>query len=163
MITYSKFRPSGFDTAGLNLPERQEWLVAPCGRNRDSSVLDESNFEACLTGLGQEGEDVEVHRFGHWACGWFEIILVRPGSAAEVDALDTESALADYPVLDDSDYSERLEVAAGKSWAEFGQRGRFEYYRKHASDFSFRCFSDMLGCLRGKFFAGDTMSFAEGT
>lgn len=33
-------------------------------------------------------------------------------------------------------------------------RERVEYIRKHRSQFEFRDFADMLGCVRGKYFAG---------
>src|SRR5262245_4928699 len=75
---YADYRPTGFDRRGLNLPDQQQWLLAPCSRNRDSSLLEQSNFDVCLKALGGESETVEVHRFGHWGCGWFELILVAP-------------------------------------------------------------------------------------
>ena len=106
MKTYSEFRPTGFDPKGLALEDRQDWLVAPCGHNRDSTLLDESNWATQLKAL-PEGDDAEIHCFGHWACGWFEILIVRPGSAAAKEAEELEGALSNYPVLSDEDYSER--------------------------------------------------------
>jgi hypothetical protein len=102
----------------LGLPDRQQWLVAPVSRNRDSDPLAESNFAACLESLGGESDNVEVHRFGHWGCGWFEIILAAPSLESEVDAI--ASALADYPVLDDSDYSSRECEALSEAWENYG-------------------------------------------
>src|SRR5690349_11232303 len=106
MKPYREFRPTGFDPRGLALDDQQDWLVLPCTRNRDSDCLTESNFDAALKQLGGESDDCEVHRFRHWACGWFEIIIVRPGSAAEKEAHEIEAALDDYPVLDEMDLSE---------------------------------------------------------
>ena len=117
MRTYSEFQPTGFDPRGLGLEDQQDWLVLPCGRNRDSGPLDESNFHSALKSLGGESETVEVHRFGHWACGWFEIIVVHPDRASEAEKI--EGALADYPVLDDSDYSEREWDVITESWGNF--------------------------------------------
>jgi hypothetical protein len=51
--------------------------------------------------------DFETHRFGHWGPGWFEIIVVRPGSACHREAQAIVAAVSDYPVLDESDYSRR--------------------------------------------------------
>lgn len=78
------------------------------GRNRDSGLLDNSNFDIALETLGGESDNVQVHRFGHWACGWFELILINP-TATEIvkQAEDMLNALSDYPVLDDSDYCKR--------------------------------------------------------
>lgn len=114
MKKYSEWRPSGFDTAGLGLEDRQDWLVAPVAQNRDSDALERSNFRVVVRDLQklderdrETGEEsFEIHRFGHWACGWFEIILVQPGSEAEKCCNDWEAALADYPIADESDFSE---------------------------------------------------------
>lgn len=106
MQTYSKFRPTQFDPQGLALPDNQEWLTVPCGRNRDSDALTRSNFRCALEMLGGEGDDVEIHRFGHWANGWFEIILVKPDTSAAKIAFEIEDSLENYPVLDEEDFSE---------------------------------------------------------
>lgn len=124
MIPYRKFAPTGFDPAGLNGhdmgtdddPDRSEWMVAPVSRTRDSGPLAESNFAAFLEIVGGESDDVEVHRFGHWGPGWFEIILIRPGTAAVEEAERAESSLEDYPVLDEMDFSEREWEAAEETW-----------------------------------------------
>lgn len=76
---------------------RENWIVAPVSRNRDSGPLDESNFASALELLGGESESCEVHRFGHWGPGWYEIIIVHPSRAREID--DLESSLESYPVL----------------------------------------------------------------
>jgi hypothetical protein len=127
-VIYSQYEPTGFDIAGLGLPDRQDWIVAPCGRNRDSGILDESNFHACLLALGGESETVEVHRFGHWACGWFELILVDPSRADEVTEL--ADALEYYPLLDESDYSEREFEAVNETWESMSTRDRVDALRE---------------------------------
>ena len=71
MQIYANYAPTGFDSAGAFLPDRQDWFVVPVGRNRDSGPASESNFKAALEMLGGESDDVEVCNFGHWACGWF--------------------------------------------------------------------------------------------
>lgn len=124
MKLYRAFRPTPCDPAGLALDDRQDWLVAPVIRTRDSSVLQESNFASALKALGGESDNVEVHRFGHWGPGWFEIIIVRPGSPAERIADDIERALADYPVLDDMDFSDREYMAAVECWTMMPIRHR---------------------------------------
>ena len=107
MQEYNEYAPTGFDPQGIVLDEQQNWLVVPVGQNRDSSALDLSNFQAALAMLGGESETVEVHRFGHWACGWIEIIIVEPSSDAHKTAQEIETKISDYPVLDDDDFSER--------------------------------------------------------
>lgn len=162
MQTYSQFRPSQFDTAGLGLEDRQDWLVVGVAQNRDSGCLDRCNFAETLYQLGGEDVDVEVHRFGHWANGWFEIILVRPGTKAALEAEEIEAALADYPILNEDKYGETLHEEADQVWRDcYSTKDRLDYYAKHSRDFEFNCFSDMLGCMRGKYFAGDAMDLVE--
>ena len=124
MQTYAKFIPTPFDRAGAFLSERQDWLVVPCGRNRDSGPLEESNFHVALEHLGGESDDVEVHRFGHWGVGWFEILLVRPDSHTARLAEEIESALAEYGVLDETDFSQRETECAAESWQALNLRDR---------------------------------------
>jgi hypothetical protein len=128
MRPYSKFQPTGFDPRGLcadrmghddDDADRSAWLVAPVGQNRDSAALSRSNFrvaERLLADADPGGVDHENHRFGHWACGWFEILIVRPGSPAHQTAWEIECALSDYPVLSDDDYCD-LE-AEESEWEE---------------------------------------------
>lgn len=107
MITYKEFQPTSFDCKGLGLPDRQDWLVAPVGQNRDSEALYRSNFIVVYEDLIKYGyDDVEIHRFGHWGPGWFEIILVRPNTEAAKIAEEWECALSDYPVADEMHLSQ---------------------------------------------------------
>ena len=124
MNPYKKHRPTGFDPAGAFLDEdRQEWLVVGVSRNRDSDCIAESNFHSFLEGLGGESDNVEVHRFGHWACGWYEIILVDAKASAIVAlAQEMEDALEDYPVLDEQDLSERESKAEQEGWDSWARK-----------------------------------------
>ena len=123
MQTYSQFRPTGFDPAGAFLEDdRQDWLVLPVSQTRDSGPFDHSNFAAALEMLGGESDTVEVHRFGHWGPGWFEIIIVQPGTPAATIAEDIESRLEDYPLLDESDYSQREFEEFEESWDSWGRK-----------------------------------------
>lgn len=114
MQRYADYAPSACDTKGLafkgdDREDYQEWLVAG-GHNRDSDDLGESNWHATLDALREidpGSVDHYVVNFGHWAVGWVEIVLVRPDSAAAKEAERIEAALSDYPVLDESDFSER--------------------------------------------------------
>jgi hypothetical protein len=109
LTPYREFRPTGFDTAGLGCEDQQDWLVAPCGQNRDSEALERSNYTeqaAALVAVDPDCVDHEDHRFGHWGPGWFELVLVRPGSACERVAKELKARLEDYPALNDDALSE---------------------------------------------------------
>lgn len=124
LTRYGDFSPTSFDHAGAFLPDRQDWFVAPVSRNRDSQSLAESNFAAALETLGGESETVEVHRFGHWGPGWFEIILVHPSRFADAQAI--ADRLEIYPILDEEDVSAREWEDYCESWDSWG---RSDYWR----------------------------------
>ena len=110
--------PTIFDNAdNYEGKDLSSLLVVPVSRARDSGPLDESNFEEALRLLGGESATVQVHRFGHWACGWYELLLVDPADAVAVKVGgEIESRLEDYPVLDEEDFSQREWNEAEESW-----------------------------------------------
>jgi len=128
---YREFSPTQFDCKGLALPDRQDWIVAPVSQTRDSEAIDASNFAVTLSQLGGESDTVEMHRFGHWGPGWFEIIIIDPTDTARVAiAEDIESALSDYPVLDDSDVSNREYEAYLADWEHWASHDLAELLQK---------------------------------
>lgn len=155
METYKSFKPTQFDHH-IEVEDRESWLVAPVSQTRDSECLYRSNFEVFLRELGGESDNVAVHRFGHWGPGWFEIILINPDEKDLVKkAEDMESALADYPILDESHFSELEHNEANKVWSScYDIPERIEYIRDHRSQFDFNDFSDLMSCVRGEYFAG---------
>lgn len=129
-VPYSQWSPTAHDARGLGLDDKQDWLVVGVMRTRDSGPLDESNFTAVLKALGGESDTVEVHRFGHWGPGWFEIVLVHPQHADAATKL--EDALAYYPVLDENDLYEREHEAAWEAWEAWG---RYDYLRQIRTEY----------------------------
>ena len=119
---YRDWAPTAHDVPGLNLPDRQHWLVAPVTRTRDSGCLGRSNFVAALKQLGGESETVEVHLFNHWACGWFEIILVDPAHAETIEKI--ENSLSDNRVLDEDHYINLELTEATAAWADYSIKMR---------------------------------------
>ena len=122
MQTYHDFQPTGFDCKGLGLPERQDWLVVPVSRNRDSGTLARSNFDVALMELGGESETVEVHRFGHWENGWFEIILAHPWLTEQVEGIT--ASLEEYPILDVMHWSILEGEEAQSAWEHMSLKDR---------------------------------------
>ncbi len=103
-----------------------DWFIAPIGQNRDSDILTESNFAMAVEALekaeGEGGDDFRVISCNHWACGWVEYIILRPGSKCVEVMEDIESRLEDYPVLNDEDFSEREYNDFVDSWECYGCR-----------------------------------------
>jgi hypothetical protein len=124
-MKYSEFQPTGFDPCGLGLDNRQDWLVVPVSYTRDSGPLDESNFVTALDMLGGESATCEVHRFGHWGPGWFEIILVHPDREDAV--AEIESRLEDYPLLDEEDYSQKQYDEIMEAWDNMSLQERIDF------------------------------------
>ena len=164
MERYCDFQPSAFDSRSNfmafdadALESIEEWFVLPCSRNRDSDCLTESNFAVALEMLGGESETVQVHRFGHWACGWYEIIVVKPETDAAKKAEEIEKSLDDYPVLDDEDFSERESKAADETWKNcYSNEERIAFIREHRDEFEFFDFADLMAQVRGEYYRGLT-------
>lgn len=108
-------------------------------QHRDSDILSESNWHCALAQLNAQAYDggdtdfnsrpVVYHwRAAHWAVGWVEYLMVRADAPADIltQAGEMVCALADYPVLDESDFSEREMLAAEEAWKNLDIRGRIE-------------------------------------
>jgi hypothetical protein len=148
--------PSGWDSMQNYMGEIPEpsWLVL-LTRNRDSDLLTESNWEGALKTLGGEGENVEIFRFGHWACGWWEALCVKEGTEKEIIANTLEKRLENYPILNEDEFSQREYEEANRVWKEcYNARERAEYIRKHQNQFEFHSFSDIRATVRGDYFSG---------
>jgi len=128
MRTYSEFSPTQFDQKGMGLDDKQTWLVAPVAHNRDSGLLAKSNWDVFVQELTLKCKTNtwEICRFGHWANGWFEIIIIQPETNAELLGNTTEDSLADYPVLDSIDFSDKEENAMVEYWKSCSLRERLE-------------------------------------
>lgn len=148
--------PSGFDSlanyAG-DIPDAKWFVVLT--QSRDSDVLTESNWQAALDRLGGESDDVEIFRFGHWACGWWEALCVAENTPSHKIGQEIHDDLESYPVLDESDFCEREMEEANRVWSDcYNVDDRIRYIREHRSQFEFSSLADMLSCVRGKYFAG---------
>lgn len=129
---YKDWAPTPFDHRGAFLhgdEPRRNWIVVPVCRTRDTGPREDSNFETALKILGGEGDRVEVHRFGHWGPGWFEIILAHPRLVYQVEEL--QRSLEEYAFLDETDYSKREWEAAHEYWEGMGTRERMEWCARY--------------------------------
>jgi hypothetical protein len=106
--------------------DRAGWRIA-LQVNRDSDALERSNWDVICADMterfGPEGfEDGQwaIERMHHWAVGWVDYLLVRPGTAAHDAALVWVRKLADYPVADDEHFG-ALERA--EEWCARCDRG----------------------------------------
>ena len=146
--------PSAFDWLENylgKLPEKD--LLVVMTRNRDSETLTQSNWICALEELGGEGDNVEIHRFGHWACGWWEALCVLKGSDKErIGSIMVES-LESYPVLNEEHFSEMETEEANRTWKDcYDDAERLAYLRENRGEIDMRdSFACLLACARGEF------------
>ena len=145
--------PSGLDSldnyAG-EIPE-EKWHVV-LTQSRDSEILTQSNWAVALEELGGESEHIEIHRFGHWACGWWEALCVAKDSEAWETAKEIHDSLSDYPVLDEGHFSEMEMEEANRIWSDcFDPKERVELLRSEGGTEDFNGFADLMQCVRGAF------------
>lgn len=134
MDRYRDWSPTPFDCKGLDLPDRQDWVVVPVIRTRDTAILADSNFEFAtkeFEKLDPAGVDHENHCFTHWASGWFEILLVRPATPCHQAAAEIASALTNYTVLDEADLSQREDALANEVWLGLSFRERIDLCNRY--------------------------------
>lgn len=120
---YSNFGRHGF--------ELDDWAIV-YSRTRDSSCLDNSNFDAALTALGGESDTVQIHSFNHWAVGWIEHIFVDPASKEKMEIAESiQSQLSDYPVLNEEDWCEREFNLASEYWEQCSIADRIDAIQRY--------------------------------
>lgn len=73
-----------------------------------------------------------VLRFGHWACGWYELILAHPSLESRVDEI--QAALESYSVWDEEDFSRREYEEAQEIWEMSDLADRLHYLKTCGSD-----------------------------
>jgi hypothetical protein len=106
---------------------REGWRIG-LQVNRDSDALERSNWDVITADMAErfpshwsraDGQWA-IERMHHWAVGWVDYLLVRPGTAAHDAALVWVRKLADYPVADDEHFG-ALERA--EEWCARCDRG----------------------------------------
>jgi hypothetical protein len=148
--------PSAFDSYSNYMGDIPEpvWRCV-LTRSRDSDCLAESNFRVALRELGGESEDVQIFRFGHWACGWWEALAVREDGDSYDKARELFVSLQDYPVLCEEDFSIHETEEADRVWQScYRTKDRIDYIRGHRSQFDFYSWRDIRACVRGDYFGG---------
>lgn len=117
---------------------RSNWQVA-CQQLAEAAGIDEVPF--LDGGWGDPADDtppVYQWRAGHWAVGWVEYLMVRPDASQEVidAAEEIVSALADYPVLDESHWSELEWTEMCDYWARMSVRERAQVIKDSGAEVS---------------------------
>src|SRR5260370_23678290 len=110
--------PSPLDSVRNFMGEIPEayWLVL-LSRNRDSELLTNCNWDVALKELGGESDTVTIICHNHWACGWIEYLCIDERNADKKALGEAiEARMDNYPILDESEYSQRQWDAAVEYW-----------------------------------------------
>lgn len=136
--------------------EWPDYFSSGVGQSRDSDPLETSNFRVMLKLIGGESETVKVIREGHWAVGWVEWIAIHQDDEKALSIADEQAErLQDYLILDEDDWSEEEQKVADETWTNcYDDKERVKYIRENRSQFEFRDYGDLIGCVRGRYFAG---------
>lgn len=122
-------RPSHFvDVADV---DRAEYYVVYV-QHRDSDTITRSNFRVLLEQLGGESDTVLVLRDGHCLVGWVETIYVHESDTARLELADRlVGQLADYPILDEDDWSALEYERAADYWTRASLTERIDWCRRY--------------------------------
>ena len=114
---------SSFDSAQNYIGETVDGYIV-LTQTRDSDTLARSNWE-----VGRERlPDADIHRFGHWLCGWVEHLTVPADAPDEllIAAAQIVEDIEAYPVLSDDHFSNLEYEEAYDYWATASLRLRVE-------------------------------------
>jgi hypothetical protein len=115
-----------------DLDDGDQWCIVHT-HNRDSRLLDQSNAAAIDKAMEPFlGGDVMAEHHSHWACGWVDGCSIRVYRRGRITkAFKAYHALAhrmaDYPVLDEEDYSRREYEATLENLPDVAWRLKNEY------------------------------------
>lgn len=98
------------------------------GKNRDSDRLTRSNYD-CIKEVVKSAESFS---FNHWACGWIELLMIHESDKNGIEQGNKILAeLADYPVYNDSHYSELEWNEMNDFWVQCSIKERVELCQKY--------------------------------
>lgn len=99
--------------------------VGPVSVNRESRCLERANWEVVSKELESLGG--EIHRFGHWAVGWYELVLISDTAEDCLQRADYwAEKLDNYPVADETVWSEMEYEEAYRYWEAMGISSRVQ-------------------------------------
>jgi hypothetical protein len=131
--------------------------VVIAGQSRDSDCLERSNYETIFDHLKTTEETLSFqfpdefekayalndgdlfiydYRAGHWAVGWVETMLMSQHApdCLQMEVVSVLNALADYPVFDDSHFSELEWTESNDYWADLSVGDRVEIIQEHGGN-----------------------------
>ena len=154
--------PTAFDSSkNYSGEDFTEFYVAPVGTSRDADLLTQSHYDVISKSILEASthDETDCHSFGHWACGWDELLLIhRDDTPALERAEQWACALENHPVANEDHYSELEFTTASDNWYAMSLRERIEACARY--DVS--VFSARRDCLPESR-TGELMGYVAGT
>lgn len=141
---YEGHRPTSFDSHICS--ELDSFYVGPCSQTRDSDTLTRVNFEIMTEAVLKVAQhsETEVHRFGHWGPGWYELLLIHPAdTAALAEASEIAASLENYGCLNDERWAEVQYDEAANFWDRMNIQDRIDVLAR----FNLSIFAARRDCL----------------
>lgn len=116
-----RFTPENF----TSIQDLTSFLVAPVSQNRDSDILEKSNFQVVTKEILAKAshKETKIHSFDHWACGWVEHLLIHPEDEAAIEAGEEwESRLKEVAYANDEHYSNMQSEAYQSHWEDWAKK-----------------------------------------
>lgn len=129
-----------FQHSAVYWGEHGDWLIIAAQTGQSGSI-DRSNFQVLLKDLGGESDTVRVEQAKHWAVGFVDYLIIDPTNHKALRrAIYAHSAVYDYPILDEShfsdlEYNEAYEFAEGEL-KDFGDHWE-DFWREETSYYGF--------------------------
>ena len=108
---------------------RDHYYLAPVSTSRDANILTRSNWEVVTDDIlkYKRHVDTEICRFDHWACGWYEQLLIHKSDTKALKVAEEWCcALENYPVASDEHYSKLQWDEAAEYWERMDIKERLE-------------------------------------
>jgi hypothetical protein len=101
-------------------------------KNRDSNILELSNYSAIKEELECQNVKYIEERFNHWLCGYVDVLMIHEQYAEDIRSIEKYlSQLEDYPILDDDDYYRREDEELEEIYHEiYPDHSLYWYYDK---------------------------------
>jgi len=136
----SKWKMPKSDYGGEDMSDF--YIVISC--TRDSDDFEQSNWDCILADYPESFDEdtnkgILIAEFGHWACGWFKLMMVHETDFELLETMDeVKEKLDDYGLYNDEDYYRR-EMEAQEELV----KDEIEYYiRNNGEEFDDRDFTD---------------------
>lgn len=109
------------------------------GHHRDSDTVTESNWQVTCAAIPETGEydpddptsGVIIVRENHWAVGWVEWLAIHETCEAALRQADKfAQEIDDYPILDESHFSDLEYAQAAEYWRTMRITERIDYLRE---------------------------------